>query len=269
MTPLFQNLPGILIYLLSATVQAAVSRADLRTTMTGPAQIAVGVSAHYQVSVYSIGQIAQTGSKVTITMPIGSVASGYPSGCSVNSTYQLICNLGSGPSYSLAPLGNTVPAATIGFDMVSSAPRTAQFTAKSSGKSNDYTPANNVATINLTVLTSTVNNINIVGPRNARIDACTFSGPILPSHTFSSCSASSLVGYNLILAADNTISIEGTNSGAWSQANQQSIHIDVQEAGQPISVIYNGTSVSPTCFDGQVTFVNNSNYHSAFRLCLQ
>lgn len=250
----------------ASSVAFAQPRADLKTTMTGPAQIQVGISSHYDVVVFSKGQVAMPGSYVTVYLPSGASVPVKPSYCSMLTGYRMKCTLGLLPSQG-APLGSAIPAANFGFDFIPAAPQTWALKAESKGTMNDYTPADSVATINLTIAAPAHNNISVTPPQNVRFDGCTFSGPANPADTFASCVTSSLWGHDGTFAQGMYMA-QGEPVGNWSQSDPESIKIEFQDAGQPISATYLGTTVSPTCFQGTGSFPNNSNYHSAFRACI-
>jgi hypothetical protein len=253
---------GAAAYLLISNLSYAQQRADLRTTRTGPSQLQVGISAAYNVTIYSKGQVAMPGSYTTIYLPSGAFVPAKPSNCSMLSGYRMKCTLGT-----LAALGNAVPAATLAFSVVPAAPQNWALKAESKGTLVDYTPADSVATINLTVSAPIYNPINIVAPQNVRFDGCTFQGPPNPADTFALCGTSSLWGHDGVFAV-GAYTVQGESVGNWSQNDPESLRIEFQDDGQPVSAIYVGTSISPTCFQGTGTFPNNSNYHSAFRACL-
>ncbi|MCX6118554.1 MAG: hypothetical protein NT027_13510 [Proteobacteria bacterium] len=248
----------------ASSVAYSQQRADLRTKMIGPAQLQVGVSAHYDISVFSKGQVAMPGSYTIVYLPSGATVPNKPSNCILQSGNRLKCSYGTLPA-----LGNAIPAATLAIDIVASAPQSWALKAESKGTMADYTPADSISTINIVVSAPVQSSITINPPQNVKLDGCTFTGPASPSHTFALCNSGNLWSHEATFNSQGAYTVQGDQVGNWSQLNSESLKIEFQDAGQPVSAVYQGVTISPTCFEGTGTFNNNSNYHSAFRACLQ
>ena len=104
-------------------------------------------------------------------------------------------------------------------------------------------------------------------PQNVYIEQCSGSAPL----TWSMCVPSSLIINNFTLMTNNYAEFyEPGYTGEWYQPLNHTVEIHaIEQTSNMTEAIYYGTSVSPTCYEGIVSYPLNTGWYGAFRMCLQ